>query len=151
MEAAVRTLFSVTPQVLIDAGLIVGGDLTPEAALSKLSYVLAKKDLDLATKKKVGGAAALIFSQHLQDLEGKMKKRDFLCCPADGSEPARRDELRLCGHQAESERQPLHSGHRQIAQHQLQRGEGPKKKNSNGSPHCYVSAAERVFPFKPGV
>lgn len=47
--------------MLIDAGLIAGGDLTPEAALSKLSYVLAKKDLDLATKKKVGGPAALIF------------------------------------------------------------------------------------------
>lgn len=40
-------------QVLIDAGLITGGDMTPESALSKLSYVLAKKDLDLAAKKKV--------------------------------------------------------------------------------------------------
>lgn len=39
--------------MLIDAGLIAGGDMTPEAALSKLSYVLAKKDLDLAAKKKV--------------------------------------------------------------------------------------------------
>lgn len=40
--------------MLIDAGLIAGGDMTPEAALSKLSYVLAKKDLDLNAKKKVG-------------------------------------------------------------------------------------------------
>lgn len=39
--------------MLIDAGLIVGGDMTPEAALSKLSYVLAKKDLSLDAKKKV--------------------------------------------------------------------------------------------------
>lgn len=44
----------MTSQVLMDAGLIAGGDMTPEAALSKLSYVLAKKDLDLNAKKKVG-------------------------------------------------------------------------------------------------
>lgn len=44
---------AVSSQVLIDAGLIAGGDMTPEAALSKLSYVLAKKDLTLDAKKKV--------------------------------------------------------------------------------------------------
>lgn len=44
---------SVISQVLIDAGLITGGDMTPEAALSKLSYILAKKDLSLDVKKKV--------------------------------------------------------------------------------------------------
>lgn len=38
----------------MDAGLIAGGDMTPEAALSKLSYVLAKKDITLDAKKKVG-------------------------------------------------------------------------------------------------
>uniref|UniRef100_A0A8C6TJ21 asparaginase n=1 Tax=Neogobius melanostomus TaxID=47308 RepID=A0A8C6TJ21_9GOBI len=42
-----------TGKVLIDAGLIGGGDMTSEAALSKLSYVLAKKDLDLEAKKRV--------------------------------------------------------------------------------------------------
>uniref|UniRef100_A0A8C6WV41 asparaginase n=1 Tax=Neogobius melanostomus TaxID=47308 RepID=A0A8C6WV41_9GOBI len=42
-----------TGKVLIDAGLIAGGDMTPEAALSKLSYVLAMKDLDLEAKKRV--------------------------------------------------------------------------------------------------
>lgn len=47
-------MFPVTSQVLMDAGLIAGGDMTPEAALSKLSYVLAKKDTELETKKKVG-------------------------------------------------------------------------------------------------
>ncbi len=44
----------MTFQVLMDAGLIAGGDMTPEAALSKLSYVLAKNDLDIGAKKKVG-------------------------------------------------------------------------------------------------
>lgn len=39
--------------MLIDAGLIAGGDMTPEAALSKLSYVLAKTSLDLEAKKTV--------------------------------------------------------------------------------------------------
>uniref|UniRef100_A0A8C7YS20 asparaginase n=1 Tax=Oryzias sinensis TaxID=183150 RepID=A0A8C7YS20_9TELE len=42
-----------TGKVLMEAGLIAGGDMTPEAALSKLSYVLAKKNLDLDAKKKV--------------------------------------------------------------------------------------------------
>ncbi|XP_041828021.1 60 kDa lysophospholipase isoform X2 [Melanotaenia boesemani] len=42
-----------TGQVLAEAGLIAGSDMTPEAALSKLSYVLAKKDLDLKSKKKM--------------------------------------------------------------------------------------------------
>ncbi|XP_028293586.1 60 kDa lysophospholipase isoform X2 [Gouania willdenowi] len=42
-----------TGKVLMDAGLIAGCDMTPEAALSKLSYVLAKQDLDLDAKKKM--------------------------------------------------------------------------------------------------
>lgn len=42
-----------TGQALADVGLIPGGDMTPEAALSKLSYVLAKRDLDLDAKKKM--------------------------------------------------------------------------------------------------
>lgn len=40
-------------QALCDAGLVPGGDMTPEAALSKLSYVLARKDLATQEKKKV--------------------------------------------------------------------------------------------------
>lgn len=43
----------------MDAGLIAGGDMTPEAALSKLSYVLAKKELSLEAKKKVYPLMAL--------------------------------------------------------------------------------------------
>lgn len=40
-------------QALSDAGLVAGCDMTPESALSKLSYVLAKKDLTTQEKKKV--------------------------------------------------------------------------------------------------
>ncbi|CAL9687023.1 unnamed protein product [Knipowitschia caucasica] len=52
LRGTVSTSYA-TGKVLIDAGLIVGGDMTPEAALSKLSYVLAKKELDLDAKKKM--------------------------------------------------------------------------------------------------
>lgn len=53
MKMMVTPCVSASLQVLTDAGLIAGGDMTPEAALSKLSYVLAKKELSLDTKKKV--------------------------------------------------------------------------------------------------
>ncbi|XP_029350285.1 60 kDa lysophospholipase isoform X2 [Echeneis naucrates] len=52
LRGTVSTSYA-TGKVLMDAGLITGGDMTPEAALSKLSYVLAKKDLDLEVKKKM--------------------------------------------------------------------------------------------------
>ncbi|XP_047467044.1 60 kDa lysophospholipase isoform X2 [Mugil cephalus] len=42
-----------TGTVLMQAGLIAGGDMTPEASLSKLSYVLSKKELSLDDKKKM--------------------------------------------------------------------------------------------------
>ena len=44
---------TLLPQVLIDAGVIPGRDMTPEAALCKLSYVLARTELSLEDKKKV--------------------------------------------------------------------------------------------------
>ncbi|XP_067311196.1 60 kDa lysophospholipase isoform X2 [Pseudorasbora parva] len=42
-----------TGQALSDAGLVAGCDMTPEAALSKLSYVLAKQHLSTEEKKKM--------------------------------------------------------------------------------------------------
>ncbi|KAM9341418.1 60 kDa lysophospholipase isoform 2-T2 [Symphorus nematophorus] len=61
LRGTVSTSYN-TGKVLKDAGLIAGGDMTPEAALSKLSYVLSKTDLELAAKKKMMG----------QNLRGEM-------------------------------------------------------------------------------
>ena len=41
-----------TGKALIDAGVIPGSDITPEAALTKLSYVLAKDNWDLSMKRR---------------------------------------------------------------------------------------------------
>ena len=40
-------------QALLDVGIIPGGDMTPEAALTKLSYVLGKEEWDIDKKRKV--------------------------------------------------------------------------------------------------
>ena len=40
-------------QTLEDAGVICGGDMTPEAALTKLSYVLSKETWTLEKRREV--------------------------------------------------------------------------------------------------
>ncbi|XP_047677514.1 60 kDa lysophospholipase isoform X2 [Tachysurus fulvidraco] len=52
LRGSVTTSYA-TGKALSDAGLVPGGDMTPEAALSKLSYVLARKDLTTQEKKKM--------------------------------------------------------------------------------------------------
>ena len=41
------------PQVLKAAGVLQGADMTPEAALTKLSYLLGRKDYTMKQKKEV--------------------------------------------------------------------------------------------------
>uniref|UniRef100_A0A8C7F544 asparaginase n=1 Tax=Oncorhynchus kisutch TaxID=8019 RepID=A0A8C7F544_ONCKI len=43
----VLNISSWSPQVLSDAGLVAGSDMTSEAALCKLSYMLARKELNI--------------------------------------------------------------------------------------------------------
>ena len=43
----------VAGKALLDIGIVPGSDMTPEAALTKMAYVLSKKDLTLAEKRKM--------------------------------------------------------------------------------------------------
>ncbi|KAE8747360.1 hypothetical protein FOCC_FOCC006002 [Frankliniella occidentalis] len=51
MHGQVADLYAMG-KVLYDMGVVAGADMTPEAALSKLSYVLSKDEWDLETKKE---------------------------------------------------------------------------------------------------
>lgn len=42
-----------TGKILFDAGVILGYDMTPEAALTKLAYVLSKEEWDLNTRRSM--------------------------------------------------------------------------------------------------
>lgn len=67
LRGSVSTSYA-TGKVLMDAGLIPGCDMTPEAALSKLSYVLARTELSPEAKKKM--MAQNLRGEMIADLEG---------------------------------------------------------------------------------
>lgn len=48
-------------QALLDAGVLPGSDMTVEAALMKLSYVLSKDDWSLEKKREVRVHGAALF------------------------------------------------------------------------------------------
>uniref|UniRef100_A0A8C8C3C6 asparaginase n=1 Tax=Oncorhynchus tshawytscha TaxID=74940 RepID=A0A8C8C3C6_ONCTS len=58
LRGSVTTSYA-TGKALSDAGLVAGCDMTPEAALCKLSYVLARTDLSIEAKRKVGELEAV--------------------------------------------------------------------------------------------
>uniref|UniRef100_A0A915CJA0 asparaginase n=4 Tax=Ascarididae TaxID=6250 RepID=A0A915CJA0_PARUN len=63
-----------TGKILYDAGVIPGSDMTAEAALTKLAYVLGKDEWDLPTKRKmiqrnIRGEMTSAHSETLRELE----------------------------------------------------------------------------------
>ncbi|KAG9336555.1 hypothetical protein JZ751_002902 [Albula glossodonta] len=74
LRGSVTTSYA-TGKALSDAGLIAGCDMTPEAALSKLSHVLAKKNLTMQEKRKM--LSQNLRGEMIADLEGaKLSLRD---------------------------------------------------------------------------
>ncbi|XP_056623523.1 60 kDa lysophospholipase isoform X3 [Triplophysa dalaica] len=67
LRGSVTTSYA-TGKALSDAGLVAGCDMTPEAALSKLSYVLARKDLSTLEKKKM--LSRNLRGEMITDLDG---------------------------------------------------------------------------------
>ncbi|XP_055719202.1 60 kDa lysophospholipase-like isoform X4 [Salvelinus fontinalis] len=67
LRGSVTTSYA-TGKALSDAGLVAGCDMTPEAALCKLSYVLARTDLSIEAKKKM--LSQNLRGEMIADLQG---------------------------------------------------------------------------------
>ncbi|XP_048830707.1 60 kDa lysophospholipase [Brienomyrus brachyistius] len=67
-----------TGKALSDAGLVPGCDMTPEAALSKLSYVLAKEELSTQEKRKMLSENLRGEITHLDETRYCLRNNQFL-------------------------------------------------------------------------
>uniref|UniRef100_A0A8C8GM63 asparaginase n=1 Tax=Oncorhynchus tshawytscha TaxID=74940 RepID=A0A8C8GM63_ONCTS len=67
LRGSVTTSYA-TGKALSDAGLVAGCDMTPEAALCKLSYVLARTDLSIEAKRKM--LSQNLRGEMIADLQG---------------------------------------------------------------------------------
>ncbi|XP_064784274.1 60 kDa lysophospholipase isoform X3 [Oncorhynchus masou masou] len=67
LRGSVTTSYA-TGKALSDAGLVAGCDMTPEAALCKLSYVLARMDLSIEAKRKM--LSQNLRGEMIADLQG---------------------------------------------------------------------------------
>uniref|UniRef100_A0A4W5S1V9 asparaginase n=1 Tax=Hucho hucho TaxID=62062 RepID=A0A4W5S1V9_9TELE len=74
LRGSVTTSYA-TGKALSDAGLVAGCDMTPEAALCKLSYVLARTDLSIEAKRNM--LSQNLRGEMIADLQGaKLTLRD---------------------------------------------------------------------------
>ena len=55
MNALIKVFLDFLDQALLDAGVVPGCDITPEAALTKLCYILGKKELSQAQQLELLG------------------------------------------------------------------------------------------------
>uniref|UniRef100_A0A673CF02 asparaginase n=1 Tax=Sphaeramia orbicularis TaxID=375764 RepID=A0A673CF02_9TELE len=123
-----------------------GGDMTPEAALSKLSYVLAKQDLDLDAKKKVGSLfdLRLLCVQELEAIRDALTP-PLACAAAKIGDIEALEALKEMGSNLSlgdyDGRTPLHvaacEGHLKVVQYLLGHGATVYAKDRYGStPMC---------------
>uniref|UniRef100_A0A915ESN0 asparaginase n=1 Tax=Ditylenchus dipsaci TaxID=166011 RepID=A0A915ESN0_9BILA len=71
-------------KIVADAGVIPGSDMTTEAALTKLAYVLSKDEWDPVTKnmmmqRNIRGELTVTRSEHLDELDIIPRLAKFLC------------------------------------------------------------------------